>query len=627
MIQLDKYYENACFEWTCANVKQNALKVYMNTFYGEAGNSLSPFFLLQLAGGVTSAGQYNIKLVADFVKSKGFYIKYGDTDSLYLVCPEKYFEECDNDYVMGKLTIEEYYSSMVRITMRVMNNTKTDVNNYLFSDNGSKYLKMAYEEVLYPVVFTGKKKYYGIAHDSIVNFKPKKLFIRGIDIIKQGQSGMAKTVGNKIMWTCMDILNQETVKTIVENVIKDAVLNKNQWSFDDFIKSDTWRPNKKNISVHMFINRMKAYREINSTDLLLYELPEPGERFSYIIAKKDAISDLFDLHGRKAPIKKGNKMEFVKVAKALNIPIDVSFYMINYVVGICARFINSDFVPINSSVNEIDEKKIDEMSQKAAKKYLEDFIKSLENVDPTTMKKRGLVYKKAFTEVVKDIKSGLNPLLGELLHGKFLNYEMFLDGDDLTEVIWENSKKIIEKKYANMAIYCKELITLLGILKDKKIDQKKLYKYNSKVNTKAMNQIFLELNNNLKNIITQLNKIAIKHEIYLSKLVDAKRIQLELNISNNLLLNEDISNENLLNEDNLLSNSLNEDDHQTLNTFQSIWFKILGLCLLKHKNTQMNDYIENIKKTRLGEVLSPSKDQIIKNIGQFAGNLGGDITF
>ena len=70
-------------------------------------------------------------------------------------------------------------------------------------------------------------------------------------------------------------------------------------------------------------------------------------------------------------------MEFVKVAKALNIPIDVSFYMINYVVGICARFINSDFVPINSSVNEIDEKKIDEMSQKAAKKYLEDFIKSL----------------------------------------------------------------------------------------------------------------------------------------------------------------------------------------------------------------------------------------------------------
>jgi len=64
-------YDRACFDWTCANTKQNALKVYMNTFYGEAGNSLSPFFLLQLAGGVTSAGQYNIKLVADFVRGRG----------------------------------------------------------------------------------------------------------------------------------------------------------------------------------------------------------------------------------------------------------------------------------------------------------------------------------------------------------------------------------------------------------------------------------------------------------------------------------------------------------------------------------------------------------------------------
>ncbi|CAI2193482.1 1084_t:CDS:2, partial [Funneliformis geosporum] len=36
------------------------------------GDSKSPFFLRELAGNVTSAGQRNIKLVADFVKSKGF---------------------------------------------------------------------------------------------------------------------------------------------------------------------------------------------------------------------------------------------------------------------------------------------------------------------------------------------------------------------------------------------------------------------------------------------------------------------------------------------------------------------------------------------------------------------------
>jgi DNA polymerase elongation subunit (family B) len=84
-------YDSICFDCSCLDAKQYALKVYMNTFYGTAGDSKSPFFLRALAGGVTSAGQRNIKLVADFVKSKGFQIKYGDTDSLYLVPPERCF--------------------------------------------------------------------------------------------------------------------------------------------------------------------------------------------------------------------------------------------------------------------------------------------------------------------------------------------------------------------------------------------------------------------------------------------------------------------------------------------------------------------------------------------------------
>lgn len=45
------------FEYTCINSKQNALKVYMNSFYGEMENSNSLFFFLHLAGRVTSAGR------------------------------------------------------------------------------------------------------------------------------------------------------------------------------------------------------------------------------------------------------------------------------------------------------------------------------------------------------------------------------------------------------------------------------------------------------------------------------------------------------------------------------------------------------------------------------------------
>ena len=56
------------FEYSCLDSKQKAVKLYMNTFYGETGNNLSPFYQLQLAGGVTSAGQHNIKFVRKFVE-------------------------------------------------------------------------------------------------------------------------------------------------------------------------------------------------------------------------------------------------------------------------------------------------------------------------------------------------------------------------------------------------------------------------------------------------------------------------------------------------------------------------------------------------------------------------------
>ncbi|RGB25374.1 hypothetical protein C1646_802598 [Rhizophagus diaphanus] len=88
--KLDLEYKTLCFEHDCLNSKQKAIKLFMNTFYGEAENSLlSSIFLHALAEETTSAGKYIIKLVAEYVKKKGFRIKYRDTDSLYLTCSDK----------------------------------------------------------------------------------------------------------------------------------------------------------------------------------------------------------------------------------------------------------------------------------------------------------------------------------------------------------------------------------------------------------------------------------------------------------------------------------------------------------------------------------------------------------
>src|SRR6266480_3660327 len=213
-----KEYSSVCFTYDSLNSKQKAVKLYMNSFYGVTGQSDFPFYKLELAGGVTSAGRENIKLVAEFVKKKGFRIKYGDTDSLYLTCPDSYYEKCNLTYDAEKGVISklEYWTEMVKITMVVMEKLRNEVNTFLRLKTRSDYLKMAYEEVLFPVVFTRKKKYFGIPHEDTPNFKPKELFIRGIDTVKQGKSQVFRTIGDRIMWGAMDINNDRSLHEIAE---------------------------------------------------------------------------------------------------------------------------------------------------------------------------------------------------------------------------------------------------------------------------------------------------------------------------------------------------------------------------------------------------------------------------
>ncbi|RIB08842.1 DNA-directed DNA polymerase [Gigaspora rosea] len=342
----------------------------MNTFYGEAGNSKSPFFLRELAGGITSAGQYNINLVADYVTKKSFGIKYGDTDSLYLTCPDEYYKKCDEAFTRGELSKEAYWTEMVKITMKVMDNFRNKVNAFLKVKNGTSYLKMAYEEVLFSVCFTGKKKYFGVAHEEIVNFKPKKLFTKGIDTVKQGQTELFKFVGEKIMREAMDINNTRMIHQIVKNTLKEAKYK--QWDFGQFIAMATWKPKVKNQCIQRFIARMKEKS---------LSIPDPGERFSYVVVKGDT---LYDENGKKQPRRVADYMEFPDIAKELNTEIDISHYL-EQTVGLCARFINDDekYQPPSShkimQLKDSDkkEKQIDAYSQKEAKKWLTKYIKAL----------------------------------------------------------------------------------------------------------------------------------------------------------------------------------------------------------------------------------------------------------
>jgi DNA polymerase elongation subunit (family B) len=56
----------------------------MNTFYGQAGNLISPLYNLLVASSITYTGGMLIKQVSSFAEQRNFKVWYGDTDSVFL---------------------------------------------------------------------------------------------------------------------------------------------------------------------------------------------------------------------------------------------------------------------------------------------------------------------------------------------------------------------------------------------------------------------------------------------------------------------------------------------------------------------------------------------------------------
>jgi DNA polymerase elongation subunit (family B) len=322
---------NTKVKYEYINSKQKALKVFMNTFYGVMGDVTSPLFMLLLAGAVTSSGRDNLRKVAKYVKKQGYKIKYGDTDSLYLVPPDSVFTEVDKLYKDGKINKLEYFTQMVELTMKNMNEFKNEVNTFLEKDNGTKYLNMAYEEVLFPAALLTKKIYYGIPHMGVVNFKPEKLFIRGMAPIKRGFPDFIKKVDMEIMWESMSVENTKDLRQIVEDKLREIPTRK--WTLEDFVQTAEYRPSKDQKTVKAFVETLKPE-----------DRPKPGKRFKYIVVEGNPYYST--LEGHKKTKKKGEIMAYYETAKENNLKPNMQFYMAGVggsggmVVGQFARFIS-----------------------------------------------------------------------------------------------------------------------------------------------------------------------------------------------------------------------------------------------------------------------------------------------
>jgi DNA polymerase elongation subunit (family B) len=355
-------YEEIAFQWSYFNMKQLALKRFMNTFYGETGNSLSPFFAVEIAGGVTTNGQESIRLVKKYVEERGYRVLYGDTDSLYICSPESIFKELDEAYLNGSISKTDYWKGMIELTMEDLDKFKDEVNNMLYLDNGTRFLKMAYEEVLWPFAMVGKKKYIGVQHQGIVNLaicmpectlqefmKSKSLFIRGLEIKKRGGSDFMRINCYKVWKDAFCITETRTLREIVESNLQEIMNHK--WESQMFARSKKYKLPAKgkpgNVSVLRLVNRMK-HIEKNQPQLGI-QCPEIGERFPVVYTKKYPWK--YGITGTKVEKSKGEKMEFfeslnnkpykefLENEEGISLEIDMDYYMTGEICGQFARFL------------------------------------------------------------------------------------------------------------------------------------------------------------------------------------------------------------------------------------------------------------------------------------------------
>lgn len=305
-----------------------------------------------------------------------------------------------------------YWAELVQIAMDDMTGIRNHVNDTLAELNGTRYLNMAYEEVIFPGGLLGKKNYFGIPHEGLINFRPRKLFVRGGAATKRDASGIVRAISDRIMWAAMALFEDRDLTTITLDVLRDAVVNSSQWDLGMFAMSLPYKPlpadrKKGNPTLRAFLENMAPRRAAEMAEAARlsargqdpppaqYELPGVGDRIQYIVAKRPTE---FTLQGTRLSDKVGLRMEYLHVAKARGLRPDMAYYIEGKVAGLCGRFVMgaprfdlAADVVARLTPQQVDKKRVD-----AAKKFIVRQVQAWSGADPDALKKQGYALRREY---------------------------------------------------------------------------------------------------------------------------------------------------------------------------------------------------------------------------------------
>jgi DNA polymerase elongation subunit (family B) len=317
-------------EKVIADVNQNAVKVIMNTFYGEAGNQVSPFYLKELASSVTAMGRFHIQRAAKLVESMGCKIWYGDTDSIYISSSRGTFAEIDKMLNLHQIGILEWFTKNVELSKIENERIRQLINNDIYELTGKRVLAMEREEELYPCLFAGKKKYCGIKHVDKVDFaiNDYNLFARGLDFIKGSSTALIRDTMASIVKKAMDINNDTHIYDIVIKTLK----NTNVTDRSSVKKKCLLKPDKNNAQ----LLNLKSKIENRQRRLAECKIPHTVYRIEFNVNFETVVVKPNINIYASSDNSVSSRTELFEYAEEHNLELD-SIYYLNNTVKSCAR--------------------------------------------------------------------------------------------------------------------------------------------------------------------------------------------------------------------------------------------------------------------------------------------------
>ena len=167
------------------NQKQLAVKIISNTIYGQTGSKNFNLHDPYLASTITLMGQCLTKTASDIAEAMGYMRIYGDTDSIFVVPKLEMMNGATDPAEKVRICqhlAEDKLVPAIMEEIRRITKRETDV------------VKLELDKLLYPALYTGKKKYFGTIYEG--DKKPHD-YISGMEFVKRGKSNLLVDLSKK----------------------------------------------------------------------------------------------------------------------------------------------------------------------------------------------------------------------------------------------------------------------------------------------------------------------------------------------------------------------------------------------------------------------------------------------